>query len=74
VELAECQALVKGYGDTHERGWASFSQISALAPRLVGDPQAAARLRALREAALADDSGSQLARLIAQTPLPSAAT
>jgi indolepyruvate ferredoxin oxidoreductase beta subunit len=73
VELAECQALVKGYGDTHEHGWASFSQISALAPRLVGDPQAAARLRALREAALADDSGSQLARLIAQTPVPSAA-
>ena len=73
VELAECQALVKGYGDTHERGWSSFSQISALAPRLVGDPRAAARLRALREAALADDSGSQLARLIAQTPVPSAA-
>jgi len=73
VELAECQTLVKGYGDTHERGWASFSQITALAPKLVG-PQAAARLRALREAALADDSGSQLARAIAQTPVSSAAT
>jgi indolepyruvate ferredoxin oxidoreductase, beta subunit len=73
VELAECQALVKGYGDTHERGWASFSQISALAPKLVGDPRAAAHLRVLREAALADDSGSQLARVIAQTPVPSPA-
>jgi indolepyruvate ferredoxin oxidoreductase, beta subunit len=72
VELAECQTLVKGYGDTHERGWASFSQITALAPKLVG-PQAAARLRALREAALADDSGSQLASAIAQMPVPSAA-
>ena len=73
VELAECQTLVKGYGDTHERGWASFSQISALAPRLLDGPQAAARLRALREAALADDNGAQLARAIAQTPVAPAA-
>jgi indolepyruvate ferredoxin oxidoreductase, beta subunit len=73
VELAECQTLVKGYGDTHARGWASFSQISALAATLVGDPEAAAHLRLLREAALADDGGSQLARVIAQTQVPSAA-
>jgi len=73
VELAECQTLVKGYGDTHERGWASFSQISALAPKLLDGPQAAARLRALREAALADDNGSQLARAIAQMPAAPAA-
>jgi indolepyruvate ferredoxin oxidoreductase beta subunit len=72
VELAECQTLVKGYGDTHERGWASFSQITALAPKLDG-PQAATRLRALREAALADDSGSQLASAIAQMPVAPAA-
>jgi indolepyruvate ferredoxin oxidoreductase beta subunit len=68
VELAECQTLVKGYGDTHERGWAAFSQISALAPKLVDAPEAAARLRALREAALADDNGAQLARAIAEMP------
>jgi indolepyruvate ferredoxin oxidoreductase beta subunit len=66
VELAECQTLVKGYGDTHERGWTSFSQISSLAPKLVGDPGGAARLRALREAALADDNGVQLERAISQ--------
>jgi indolepyruvate ferredoxin oxidoreductase, beta subunit len=65
VELAECQTLVKGYGDTHERGWSSFSQLSSLAPSLIGDPEGAARLRALREAALADDSGAQLGRAIA---------
>jgi indolepyruvate ferredoxin oxidoreductase, beta subunit len=65
VELAECQTLVKGYGDTHERGWSSFSQISALAPGLIGQPDGAARLRSLREAALADDSGTQLERAIA---------
>jgi len=65
VELAECQTLVKGYGDTHERGWESFSRICAVAPALADDPQGASRLRALREAALADDSGSQLERAIA---------
>ena len=65
VELAECQTLVKGYGDTHERGWSSFSQLSSLVPSLVGEPEGAARLRALREAALTDDSGVQLERAIA---------
>jgi indolepyruvate ferredoxin oxidoreductase beta subunit len=65
VELAECQTLVKGYGDTHERGWSSFSQLSTLASSLVSEPDGAARLRALREAALADDSGAQLERAIA---------
>ncbi len=64
VELAECQTLVKGYGDTHERGWTHFRQISSLAPNLVGDPGSAARLRTLREAALADDNGVQLERAI----------
>ncbi|HEX3913147.1 MAG TPA: indolepyruvate oxidoreductase subunit beta family protein [Steroidobacteraceae bacterium] len=64
VELAECQTLVKGYGDTHERGWSSFSQISALAPALLGHPDSAALLRTLREAALADDGGVQLERAI----------
>jgi indolepyruvate ferredoxin oxidoreductase beta subunit len=65
VELAECQTLVKGYGETHERGWSSFTQLAALATSLAGDPEGAARLRALREAALADDSGAQLERAIA---------
>jgi indolepyruvate ferredoxin oxidoreductase, beta subunit len=64
VELAECQTLVKGYGDTHERGWTHFRRISSLAPGLVGDLGSAARLRALREAALADDNGVQLERAI----------
>lgn len=65
VELAECQTLVKGYGDTHERGWTSFSRICALVPALIGDPSGATSLRGLREAALADDSGARLERAIA---------
>jgi indolepyruvate ferredoxin oxidoreductase, beta subunit len=66
VELAECQTLVKGYGDTHERGWDSFSRISTVAAGLVGRVQSAVCLRALREAALADDSGQKLTQAIAQ--------
>jgi indolepyruvate ferredoxin oxidoreductase beta subunit len=65
VELAECQTLVKGYGDTHQRGWSSFSQLSSLVPSLIVEPEGAARLRTLREAALADDSGALLERAIA---------
>jgi indolepyruvate ferredoxin oxidoreductase beta subunit len=65
VELAECQTLVKGYGDTYERGWAHFNRICALATTLIDEPQGAARLRTLREAALADDNGAQLERAIA---------
>jgi indolepyruvate ferredoxin oxidoreductase, beta subunit len=66
IEVAECQNLVKGYGETHERGWSSFSQISALVPRFVGTEQSAVRLRNLREAALADDTGQRLAAAISQ--------
>jgi indolepyruvate ferredoxin oxidoreductase beta subunit len=64
VELAECQNLVKGYGDTHTRGWRSFERISAAIPDLMRNAGAAERVRALREAALADDSGGQLERLL----------
>src|SRR6202042_84867 len=70
VELAECQTLVKGYGDTHQRGWSSFSQLSSLVPSLIVEAEGAARLRALREAALADDSGAQLERAIASLRIP----
>ena len=65
VELAECQNLVKGYGDTHERGWRSFERISAAVPALERAGGAAEGVRALRAAALADDSGSTLALLLA---------
>ena len=31
VELARAQRLVKGYGETHERGWKNFSTLMARA-------------------------------------------
>ncbi len=59
IEIARCQRLVKGYGDTHERGVRNFMTLRGLwkngAP-----PIAASALASLRDAALADDQGVAL--------------
>ena len=66
VELARAQRLVKGYGDTHERGWRNFSslvdRLDELAPRQDG----AAVFARLQAAALADEEGKALARELAE--------
>ena len=66
VELAKAQRLVKGYGETHERGWRNFSalvdKIDELAPRDDG----AAVFARLQAAALADEEGKALARELAE--------
>jgi len=61
VALAECQRLVKGYGDTHARGLRNFEALMDAARHLEGRDDAAAALRRLRDAALADEHGRQLA-------------
>jgi indolepyruvate ferredoxin oxidoreductase beta subunit len=61
AELLACQQLIKGYSDTLERGLANFEKIMQEAQKLVGKAGAGARLRALREAALADEHGDALA-------------
>jgi indolepyruvate ferredoxin oxidoreductase beta subunit len=58
VEIARCQRLVKGYGDTHARGWRNFETLRA-AWRSPARP-APALLAELREAALADEHGRAL--------------
>jgi len=60
LELAECQRLVKGYGDTHERGLKSFTLIMQYVERERGRPGLAAQVRKLRSAALADEHGREL--------------
>ncbi|MBL8691855.1 MAG: indolepyruvate oxidoreductase subunit beta family protein [Rhodospirillaceae bacterium] len=60
LAIAECQQLVKGYGDTHTRGFANYEAVMAALPRIAGKPDAAERLSKLRQAALADDSGGKL--------------
>jgi indolepyruvate ferredoxin oxidoreductase beta subunit len=65
LELARAPRLIKGYGETYERGWRNFSllleQLSALAPRADGGAQ----LARLIEAALADEEGVALKRELA---------
>lgn len=60
LAVAECQQLVKGYGDTHARGIANYETVMSALPRLKGKPDAAEHLSKLRQAALADDSGGKL--------------
>ncbi|WP_159652239.1 indolepyruvate oxidoreductase subunit beta family protein [Vibrio atypicus] len=58
-EIALCQQLVKGYGETHKQGFQKYSTLMRVAdsyPDLV-TPYL---LKELREAALADDQGSLL--------------
>jgi indolepyruvate ferredoxin oxidoreductase beta subunit len=59
VELVQCQRLVKGYSDTHARGWRNFETLMAAAQR-AGAALAPATLRELRDAALADEHGHTL--------------
>ncbi len=68
LELAECQRLVKGYSDTHERGVRNYELLMEAALR-AGQGLAPATLRELRDAALADEHGKQLRAKLAQYAL-----
>ena len=68
VEVAQCQRLVKGYSDTHERGVRNFDIVMAAVQR-AGATLAPATLRELREAALADEHGTQLEATLARYAL-----
>jgi len=65
VEVARAQRLIKGYGDTHVRGWGSFQRIMSVLPALRQAADGPARLRALVKAALSDDSGHALEEKLA---------
>jgi indolepyruvate ferredoxin oxidoreductase beta subunit len=63
MEIAACARLVKGYGDTHRRGWTSFNAIfDALveSPATADPTEQAAAIRRAREAALSDPEGKAL--------------
>ena len=68
VEVAQLPRLIKGYGDTHQRGMKNYESLVALLPSLRGRPDAAAILKTLRDAALADDTGKQLADALQAVP------
>lgn len=65
IEVLRCQRLVKGYGDTHARGWRSFATIMGWLAANHGRADAARAVNTLREAALKDDDGRALAQAIA---------
>ena len=74
-EIALCARLLKGYGDTYRRGRANYRRIlaDAVLPALAHPERAAAaRVRALREAALADPDGNALDRAFAASLPPEA--
>jgi indolepyruvate ferredoxin oxidoreductase beta subunit len=64
VELAKAQRLVKGYGETHERGWRNFSTLLEQVDLLASRSDGGAVLARLIEAALADEEGVALRREI----------
>lgn len=68
LEVARSQRLVRGYGDTHERGWRNFQRLMSALAQLDGHPDGAQRIRALVDAALADEDGAALERMLAATP------
>jgi indolepyruvate ferredoxin oxidoreductase beta subunit len=63
-EVAQAQGLIKGYGDTHERGWRHFELLQARWRAHPAMPPQ--RLRQLRLAALADEEGVALRQALAQ--------
>jgi indolepyruvate ferredoxin oxidoreductase, beta subunit len=65
VELARAQRLIKGYGETHQRGWRNFCTLVQQLELLASRPDGARLLAQLQEAALADEEGAALAREIA---------
>jgi indolepyruvate ferredoxin oxidoreductase, beta subunit len=68
VELARAQRLIKGYGETHERGWKSFTALLSRLGTLAARADGAAVLARLHEAALADEDGKALAKELDEVP------
>jgi indolepyruvate ferredoxin oxidoreductase, beta subunit len=73
AEVAEVRTLLKGYGDTRQRGLERFTQLMALVPRLAREASGSATFARLRQAALADEEGTALARALAELQLVSPA-
>ncbi len=69
VEICRCQRLIKGYGDTHARGMKSFTAIMEALHTVGAGNNAGGRVRALRDAALADEDGAALDAALAATTL-----
>lgn len=65
-EVAELPCLLKGYGETFERGLLNFEAIIAAFTSVQRGDAPSVALKRLREAALADEEGAGLARELAR--------
>jgi len=73
AEIAECATLIKGYGETIQRGSDNYARLRAAitGPALAGAmpaPLAADALANARAAALADPEGDRLGEVLAEIP------
>jgi indolepyruvate ferredoxin oxidoreductase beta subunit len=64
IAISECQQLIKGYGDTHRRGSANYDAILSSIERVRLRNNGATVLRELIHAALADEHGQALGRML----------
>jgi len=60
LQVVKAQQLVKGYGDTHSRGWRNFQRLMHALPLFQNEPDAASKLQQLQKIALSDDSEQAL--------------
>ena len=72
-EIAGLQRLIKGYGETHQRGLANYQRILASLDAVSSAPRPAEALARLRDAALKDEEGTALGAALAKLGDPSAA-
>jgi indolepyruvate ferredoxin oxidoreductase beta subunit len=66
LEIAECQRLVKGYSDTHERGLKNYQTLMGVVDGNGARADHAEVIKRQRNAALADDEGNRLAATLAE--------
>jgi len=66
VEFAACQTLVKGYGETFERGLSRYQAVKDALPALQSRSNPAEAVRELRAAALADEQGEAFDAVLAR--------
>ncbi|OFX00523.1 MAG: hypothetical protein A3E78_09800 [Alphaproteobacteria bacterium RIFCSPHIGHO2_12_FULL_63_12] len=72
-EIAGLQRLIKGYGETHERGLASYGKILAALDLIASAPAPAATLARLKDCALKDEHGAALDAALAKLGVKAAA-
>ncbi|MCA8888164.1 MAG: indolepyruvate oxidoreductase subunit beta family protein [Parvularculaceae bacterium] len=60
LSLVRMQRLIKGYGDTHERGLGNFNKIMAALPAIQSTADSAGAVEDLVDAALQDEDGVAL--------------